>query len=70
MRIQNGSLDVSNYVSSVFKKHEGNRAVLRSSKPKKDVNKKAILLEISGDIVFDSEDQFSEQFNKYRDMYS
>ena len=69
MRIQNGSLDVSNYVSSLFEKHEGNKAVLKSSKLKKDINNKAVLLEIGGDMVRDNEDQFSEQFKKYRDMY-
>tara|TARA_S200000501_G_C20529505_1_gene614993 strand:- start:368 stop:580 length:213 start_codon:yes stop_codon:yes gene_type:complete len=70
MRIQSGSLDVSNYVSSVFQKNEVNKAVVRSSKPKKDINKKAVFLEISGDMVRDSEDQFSAQFDKYRDMYT
>ena len=69
MRIQSGSLDVSNYVSSVFQKHEEKKAVVRSSKLKKDTNKKAVLLEIGGDMVRDNEDQFSEQFKKYRDMY-
>ena len=54
MRIQSGSLDVSNYVSSVFQKHEGSKAVVRSSKLKKDTKKKAVLLEIGGDMVRDS----------------
>jgi hypothetical protein len=70
MRVQSGSLDVSSYVSSVFQKRLGSKAVVRTNKPKRDTNKKAVLLEISGDMVRDNEEQLSEHFDKYRNMYS
>ena len=70
MLTQSGSINISMYTSYVFQKPIGNKAVVRSNKPQKDANKKTVLPEISSKRMQDSGDQFSEQFDKFCDMYS
>ena len=70
MLTQRGSININMDTSYVLQKPIGNKAIIRSNKPPKDANKKTVLPEISSERMQDSVDQFSEQFNKFRDMYS